>query len=270
MKKNVFAQILASPDFSERSLVYDAVRGAFTEKLVAAAQDFLGGFRISETALREASPIRIPSDFRQQTTLVFDLLFERDELVCLNTDYVVLASTNRPERVDPFGPGTTLPAKQWVELIKSVTWFKTSAGVWVRMNPLIGQTGSGKFGEHVDADVAACRFILVEFDVIPLEFQLPLLCMLNQPVAMICSSGGRSYHAWVVSDCPDRESYDRKVGSINRALEKFGVDPSNGCPSIYSRLPGCIRGLGAVRAGEQRMVYFNPGVSTEEPIFRRL
>jgi hypothetical protein len=87
---------------------------------------------------------------------------------------------------------------------------------------------------------------------------------------MICTSGGRSYHAWVRVDCHDRQTYDHKVASICRELDKFRDDTTNGDPARYSRLPGFYRGLGAMGAGEQRLVYLNPGFSTEEPISRSL
>jgi hypothetical protein len=61
-----------------------------------------------------------------------------------------------------------------------------------------------------------------------------------------------------------------RLFDVNEVAEKLGRKRFNFLKPLPRRLPGCIRGLGAVGSGEQRMVYLNPGVSTEEPIARRL
>jgi hypothetical protein len=133
------------------------------------------------------------------------------------------------------------------------------------MNP-VSAIGSGASGAHVDADVTSYRFILVEFDAIPREIQLALLCSLYWPVAMICSSGGKSYHAWVLSKATDPDSYAQEVDWIYHELAKYKVDTGNGNPSRFSRLPGLKRELGAVGSGEQKLIYLNPNPSLEHPI----
>ena len=133
------------------------------------------------------------------------------------------------------------------------------------MNPVTA-IGAGAHGAHSDADVTNYRYILVEFDAIPREIQLALLCSLYWPVAMICSSGGKSYHAWILSKATDRGSYVREVDWIYHELAKYKVDTGNGNPSRFSRLPGLKRELGAVGSGEQKLIYLNPHPSLEHPI----
>jgi hypothetical protein len=105
--------------------------------------------------------------------------------------------------------------------------------------------------------VTAYRFILVEFDQIPLDLQLSLLGSLVWPVSMIASSAGRSYHGLVLANCQSRHDYDNRAEWIYRQLAKFKVDTSNRNPSRYCRLPGCRRWIGAAGQGIQKIIYLN-------------
>ncbi|HEX3444780.1 MAG TPA: hypothetical protein VHS80_08675 [Chthoniobacterales bacterium] len=243
----------------------EIVKKTSIAQAIANARDYLDGFEITEADLHDASVIPLPSDFPEDTALVFSSLYEADEFVCVNSTYRIDRNVAGSEKATPVGAGVTHTVQQWGELIKSRKERPTPAGVWIRMNP-VTETGSGKAGAHTDDDVTDYRFVLIEFDSIPLEIQLSLLCSLYWPVAMICSSGGKSYHAWILSGCTDRESYDRKTESIYRELAKFKVDPSNANPSRYSRLPGVKREIGAVGSGEQKIIYLNPKASLEHPI----
>jgi hypothetical protein len=82
----------------------------------------------------------------------------------------------------------------------------------------------------------------------------------------ILTSGGKSVHAWVRINAPDRASYRSKVGQMFALLERFGVDQANKNPSRLSRLAGAQRRIGVTGDGRQRLLYFNPDNNSERTI----
>jgi hypothetical protein len=230
------------------------------------ACEYLEGFTVDEADLHEASVVRLSEDFRDDTALVFSHLYAPQEYVCVNTDFRLDRLAGGELKPTISGPGVTHAAAHWGELLSRPHQEReTAAGGWIRMNP-VTEIGSGAAGAHSDSDVTAYRFILVEFDSIPLEIQLALLVSLYWPVAMICSSGGKSYHAWIRSKAIDADSYAQEVDWIYHQLAKYKVDTGNGNPSRFSRLPGLRRQLGAIGPGQQKLIYLNPNPSLEHPI----
>jgi hypothetical protein len=220
----------------------EIARKTSVQQAIANALDYLDGFEISEGDLHDASIIRLSSDFRKDAALVFESLYQPDEFVCVNASYQIVTQSDGSTKTTIVGPGVTFSARGWLDKLSAPNRSAkpTPAGVWIRMNP-VTEPGSGAAGTHTDADVTHYRFVLVEFDSIPLDIQLALLCSLYHAVAMICSSGGKSYHAWVLVRCADAESYKATVDSIYSHLAKFKVDTANGNASRYSRLPGVTR-----------------------------
>jgi hypothetical protein len=230
------------------------------------AREYLDGFTVDEADLCAASVVSLSDDFRDDTALVFSHLYRPDEFVCVNTAFRLDRAQSGELKSTIVGPGVTHSAARWCELLAERRSNRaTPAGGWVRMNPVTA-IGSGAHGAHNDVDVTSYRYILVEFDSIPLDIQLALLCSLYLSVAMICSSGGKSYHAWIFSKATNQESYSNEVDWVYRELAKYKVDTSNGNPSRFSRLPGLKRELGAVGTGEQKLIYLNPNPSFEHPI----
>lgn len=119
------------------------------------------------------------------------------------------------------------------------------------MNPMDGKG-------IADKNVTSHRFILLEFDSIPLDLQISLLSMLPLPIACILTSGSRSIHAWVKADCLDATNYKDTVTMLLAHLSKFGLDEKNKNPSRLSRLVGAQRVIGAKDGGKQRIIYLNP------------
>jgi hypothetical protein len=230
------------------------------------AREYLDQFTVDEADLHDASMVRLSEDSRDDTALVFSHLYRPEEFVCVNTAFRLDRTEKAELKPTIVGPGVTHSAAHWCELLTQTRRDRaTPAGGWIRMNP-VTEIGSGTRGAHNDVDVTSYRYILVEFDSIPRDIQLALLCSLYWPVAMICSSGGKSYHAWVLSKATNQESYAREVDWIYRELAKYKVDTGNGNPSRFSRLPGLKRELGAVGSGEQKLIYLNPNPSLEHPI----
>ena len=114
-------------------------------------------------------------------------------------------------------------------------WNK-EAGAWIRFNPLDG-------GGVRNDNVTRFTHALVESDGMSTDEQIALYRRLELPVAALVASAGKSIHAIVKVDAPDRQEYDRRVLQLYDILERHGmkVDRQNKNPSRLSRLPGATR-----------------------------
>ena len=137
-------------------------------------------------------------------------------------------------------------------------------------NPVDGQTHetkNGKISLRCDAAICTFRFVLVEFDDLPREdqeaFWFTVIWDKLMPVAALIDSGGKSIHAWLRVDLPDRDSWDKLVrhelyGDQGR-LTRLGADRACCNPARLSRLPGHFRQDKAGAPGRwQRLLYLAP------------
>jgi hypothetical protein len=211
------------------------------ERCLRNVETYLDGFRASEVDVWEDSPIRLLEDSQADLALLLWCLCQPEEIVNVNADYVL----GKDGKVDIVGAGVTKSAGEWLEYLKSHPIPQSSAGSWIRMNPLLRREGTGAGGSYTDSDVACYRFILLENDLIPLELQLSFFCRLKLPIALILDSGGKSYHAWVRSWARSLSEYRAEVDYLFGLLERFGIDQGNKNPSRFSRCPGVLRTIGA-------------------------
>jgi len=115
-------------------------------------------------------------------------------------------------------------------------------GLYIRINPL-------KPGGSKDSEITAFRHVLLEFDLdqngerIPKENQYGVLLESGLPISVILDSGGKSIHAWIRVDAPDRKEYDRRRELIWEYFKVWNLDSQNKNPSRYSRVPGVERDL---------------------------
>jgi hypothetical protein len=113
-------------------------------------------------------------------------------------------------------------------------------GLYIRINPL-------KPGGSKDSEITAFRHVLVEFDLdqngerIPKENQYSALLESGLPISVIVDSGGKSIHAWIRVDAPDRKEYDRRRELIWEYFKVWNPDSQNKNPSRYSSVPGVER-----------------------------
>lgn len=114
------------------------------------------------------------------------------------------------------------------------------AGIYMGQNPV--RPGLDDKTAATDEGVAAFRHALVEFDGVPLEQQFAIVLATRLPVSAVVYSGGKSLHAWVRVDAPDRETYQQRVAAIHALPLLAGMDKANKNPSRLSRLPGARRG----------------------------
>jgi len=114
------------------------------------------------------------------------------------------------------------------------------AGIYMGQNPV--RPGLDDQTAAKDEGVAAFRHALVEFDSVPLEQQFATVLATRLPVSAVVYSGGKSLHAWVRVDAPDRETFKQRVAAIHALPLLAGMDKANKNPSRLTRLPGARRG----------------------------
>jgi hypothetical protein len=212
----------------------------------AAVERFLKGCRCDEADLFHASPWRPLEEPAFDALPILAGLFYGDELVNVCAEH---------------GAGITKTRDDWMRFIRDNGVPSGSIGCMFRPNPVSG-TPTGENGGWTDADVTSHRFAVVESDLLPFDLQISVIARLPLPIAAIIFSGGKSYHALVRVDAPDAVAYRRDVGRMLGLLHPLGFDKSTGNPSRMSRLPGATRG-----ESQQRLVYLNPDVTEETPIF---
>ena len=213
---------------------------------------WLAGYTASEEVLVGLSPFKVPDSAKGHCQAFFELLYAESD--CVN---VVCAYEMRGEKAQPVGGGITRTAGQWAAHLLSNPVPASKAGVWVRPNPCQA-VGSGGDGSICDSDITAFRYILIESDTLPINLQLAFYAKLPLHISSITLSGGKSAHALVRVDCPDKESYAKAVARIVEAIKPFGFDGGNKNPSRLSRLPGAHRTILAVGDGMQRLLWINP------------
>ena len=129
-------------------------------------------------------------------------------------------------------------------------------------NPMTGRPGRKKDGGlsyRCDNSVEAFRFAVAEIDEgLTRAEQLALWWgFASAPIAALIDSGGKSIHAWLKVDRPDRVSWERDVEQtlFDRVLIPLGCDRQCRNESRLSRMPGHYR---SEKEAWQRLLYLNP------------
>lgn len=156
-----------------------------------------------------------------------------------------------------------LKVSQWLDLIEAeIPW------PHIIPNPLTGilhETKEGKLSLRCDSAVADYRFCLIEFDEMPrpdqIAFWFSIIDKNLLRVSAIVDSGGKSLHAWVRIDLPDRPAWDREI--VQNFYEKdfgvlatMGADRASQNPSRLSRMPGHFR---IEKGRKQKLLFLNAG-----------
>jgi RecA-family ATPase len=208
----------------------DLTRVRFSRpKPVEATQKAEGSTEPSAPSNPPAAPIPAShdaSEFKRFLTSAF----APTEVVCI---------CEQVEDGTPMTSGSFLPVEDWIARFddpESILFRPDrNQGVFVRINPFKPNLYSGS-----DNDVMAYRHVLVEFDQKPKAEQEQLLRSSGLPISVLIDSGGKSIHAWVRVDAPNRKEWDARRDLIYSSIP--GIDPKNKNPSRFSRLPGAWRG----------------------------
>ena len=229
-----------------------------------------GAAQSKETApLPQLTPEKLPDPIVDGLRLLAETLFKPGEGIAIGTGFK--------------GAGGNLVIDRGVVR----TWDRWQVAFQKRPLEQMNHAGNGLFfrinpmsrGGASDAEVTSLRHALAEFDadenghLISKEIQYALLLRSYLPIAALIDSGGKSLHAIVKVDAPDRAEYDRRVAQV---LSRVAcLDTQNKNPSRYSRLPGVAREEGlqqllAVNLGALDWQSFEEEVKDESPEERLL
>ncbi len=134
------------------------------------------------------------------------------------------------------------------------------AGVWYLCNPVDGQwhpnpRQGNRPSCRSEESLTACRYAVLESDKAEPDLWLAFLVQLPARIAAIYTSGGRSIHALIQVDAPDKAAWDAVVEPLKRPLKALGADPACLSAVRLTRLPGCRR---PETGGFQKLLYLAP------------
>jgi len=205
------------------------------EKYYKKAQDLYGKFSLAE--LWEKSPCRLSDKIENDAELLFDVLYEPNDVLFIGTQYD--------------------------KHVKTVAEWLADGSLrdnpYIIPNALLGtknETASGKMSYRADSCVKDFRFAVVEFDEIDINHQIAFWLTTNLPVCAIIHSGGKSLHGWVKTNVTTREEWDIKIKQdMFDYLIQFGADKACKNPARLSRLPGHFR---TKKNHYQQLLYLSP------------
>lgn len=177
----------------------------------------------------------------EQAALQLEALFAADDLIAFNTRF-----QKSPEgKWLPNGKPISRVAFKVIDELHNAgsleevfPEYNSQAGILFCVNPT-------KNGQRKNADIAAFRNALIEYDDISKQEQIVRLLDSGLPILSMTDSGNKSVHTIVRVDASNAKDYKRKVVELHRALEaKYGspCDSANKNPSRMTRLAGATRG----------------------------
>lgn len=242
------------PPWSERELIHKLREAASKSHAKPAGHLLQSGsapstapFDITKVSFKRPSPITPPDPQASEFKRFLQAAFAPTEVVCI---------CDAVEEGRPVSAGSFIPIEEWIARFDDPTsriLSKEREGIFVRINPFKPNLYSGS-----DNDVSAYRHVLVEFDDKPKAEQEKLFRDSGLPITVLIDSGGKSIHAWVRVDAPNRKEWDARRDLIYSLIP--GVDAQNKNPSRYSRLPGAWRSPTA----QQRLLAINLGSASWE------
>jgi hypothetical protein len=185
-------------------------------------------FDITKVSFKRPSPAVAPDPQASEFKRFLQAAFAPTEVVCI---------CDAVEEGKPVSAGSFIPVEEWIARFDdpaSRILSQEREGIFVRINPFKPNLYSGS-----DNDVSAYRHVLVEFDDKPKAEQEKLFRDSGLPITVLIDSGGKSIHAWVRVDAPNRKEWDIRRDIIYSSIP--GIDAKNKNPSRYSRLPGAWR-----------------------------
>jgi len=204
-------------------------------------------FDITKVSFKRPSPAVAPDPQASEFKRFLQTAFAPTEVVCI---------CDAVEEGRPVTAGSFIPIEEWIARFDdpvSRILSPEREGIFVRINPFKPNLYSGS-----DNDVSAYRHVLVEFDDKPKAEQERLFRDSGLPITVLIDSGGKSIHAWVRVDAPNRKEWDIRRDIIYSSIP--GIDAKNKNPSRYSRLPGAWRSP----TSQQKLLATNLGSASWE------
>ncbi len=204
------------------------------------------GAGATEEDLQAASGIKIDWPPAEDSWRALSYLYQPDE-------YLFIGDDGLSGRLG----GTIRPASKWIEYFHQQGAPRSPK---IIPNPLTGQWGLTKGNKpslRADDCIAKFRFVVCEFDTIPLVEQLAFWSAVKLPIAAIIHSGGKSLHAWVRVDCKNRHEWAEEIEQklFPRFLIPMGLDRTCKNEARLSRMPGHVR---TDTGKPQRLLYLAP------------
>jgi len=193
-------------------------------------------------ALYLASPMHFSEDSLIVGTMVMDALWGHpgvDPLVCAGRS--AYSFTTRP----------------WSEIREAIGTLPL-----IVPSPMTARTGltqKGKVSEHTLTNTGLRKYLVIEQDKGTDHEQASILLHLATmaPMAVVCSSGGKSLHGWFnVEGIPEE-----RVAPFFAYAVKIGADPALWTRSQFARIPGGTRDNG----NRQSVLFFNPALCNRTP-----
>lgn len=221
-------------------------RDAFA-RLVTAGK----GVAMSDIMARSPVPLDFPEEEAGWRTL--DALYDPDEFLFIG-----------PPRESGVLNRTVRTAGSWSKAFqKSASTDTIRTYNYIVPNPITGVAGPTKSDPtktsfRADSAIAAWRYMVVEFDHVPLADQLAFWAVVKLPVAALTLSGGKSIHGWVQVDCSGVIEWEQGIEKdlFPGFLVPLGVDGSCKNEARLSRFPGQIN---AKTGAMQKLIYLAPG-----------
>jgi hypothetical protein len=245
------------PPWSDRELIHKIREAASKSHSKPAGHLLQSGsapstapFDITKVSFKRPSPptpITPPDPQASEFKRFLQAAFAATEVVCI---------CDAVEEGKPVSAGSFIPVEEWIARFDdpaSRILSPEREGIFVRINPFKPSLYSGS-----DNDVSAYRHVLVEFDDKPKAEQEKLFRDSGLPITVLIDSGGKSIHAWVRVDAPNRKEWDARRDIIYSSIP--GIDAKNKNPSRYSRLPGAWRSP----VSQQKLLATNLGSASWE------
>jgi hypothetical protein len=242
------------PPWSDRELIHKLREAASKSHSKPAGHLLQSGvspstapFDITKVSFKRPSPAVAPDPQASEFKRFLQAAFAPTEVVCI---------CDAVEDGRPVSAGSFIPIEEWIARFDdpaSRILSPEREGIFVRINPFRPNLYSGS-----DNDVSAYRHVLVEFDDKPKGEQEKLFRDSGLPITVLIDSGGKSIHAWVRVDAPNRKEWDIRRDIIYSSIP--GIDAKNKNPSRYSRLPGAWRSP----TSQQKLLATNLGSASWE------
>lgn len=197
--------------------------------------------------LWELSPVRPEDKPSHRDALAILSLYQDEEHLYIGSPYDKLVRS----------------AAEWRRIID-----RRNEAPWphIMPNPVDGHAhdlGNGKLSFRCDAAVSAFRYAVVEFDNLPkpeqFAFWHSIISKGLLDVAVLLDSGGKSLHAWIRVNLPDRATWDKEIGTRfygpGGVFTTMGADKACRNSSRLSRLPGHFR---REKDAFQTLLYLKP------------
>lgn len=233
---------------------------------------------ITEAHLLAASPIPIPPLHPDWPTLLLNTIYATGERILIFT-----SPRSQGQYIHIAGGGTyTLSATPGVRATPGATIpYRAELGAWFLCAPVRGdwqpnpnnidpRTGSPRLGRRHAACVTRYPYAVLESDTIPPATWLRILVQLQDPIAAIYTSGGKSIHALIKVNCTTAAEFNQRRRELITRLAPVGADPAALTAVRLTRLPGVIRAEKPGPGNLQRLLYLNPNARQGQPIINKI